>query len=208
MDQTVLPAISQIAQRVSWLQLLELKISVYCNLFEAKELCKLLPLCKHLSGLRFHCQMGEMFSTKQIKGCVETITNTFKKMSDENVKEGRGKMLDAIEKSLVIANEGNRHIDKEIAVVILGFADICYGFGTGLLFFESTFLTKLDLKDRMECNDWLLSNWKKLPYNGRDISDERYQSARSRLAMYNRRRQRMIRKRDKSTKDKAVSGVK
>ena len=80
--------------------------------------------------------------------------------NETNIKEGRGQILEVIERGLVAANEGNRNVDKDIAVVVLSFADICSGFDTGLLFFESTFLSKLDSKDRAECNEWLWGNWK------------------------------------------------
>ena len=188
-DHTVLPSILKIAKKIAWLQLLQLKISIFCNLFEVKELCKLLPHCKHLNGLTFHCKMGEMFSKKQIGICVGHIVDTFKEMKEKNITQGRMDIINALEGNLIIANDGNKNIDRDIAICILSYADISYAFDAGLLFFESTFLTKLDIDDqaRVDANEWLMNNWKKLPYNGRNIKDERYKDARDKLAKYNKK---------------------
>eukprot|EP01083_Nonionella_stella_P168289 567746_1 len=181
MDHSVFPSILKMTKKIAWLQLLELKISVFCNLFEVKELCKLLPFCKHLNGLTFHCKMGEMFSKKQILICVEHIVETLKRMKQKNVSKGRMEIIDALEMNLVIANRGDSNIDQDIAVEILSYADISYAFDAGLLFFESTFLNKLDVMDRKEANEWLLNNWKRLPYGGKNMSDMRYKNARQKL---------------------------
>eukprot|EP01084_Bolivina_argentea_P011592 21664_1 len=187
MDHSVFPAILKVTKRIPWLQLLELKISVFCNLFEAKELCKLLPFCKHLNGLSFHCKMGEMFSKKQILGCVNHIVDTFKEMKVKNVSRGRLEIIYALNSNLIIANNGDKNVDKLIPIVILSYADISYAFDAGLLFFESTFLQKLDLVDRIPANEWLLNNWKKLPYNGANMSDDRYRNARDKLIKFNKK---------------------
>mmetsp|Transcript_56184 Transcript_56184/g.93628 ORF Transcript_56184/g.93628 Transcript_56184/m.93628 type:complete len:526 (+) Transcript_56184:26-1603(+) len=181
MDHTVFPAISRLTKKIPWLQLLELRISVFCNLFEVKELCKLLPFCKHLNGLLFHCKLGEMFSKKQILGCVEHIVQTLKETKEKNVTQERQLIIDAIEQNLMIANEGNANVFHDIAVTVLSYADIAFAFDAGLLFFESTFLNKLDVKERIAAHEWLYNNWRRLPSNGQFMSDTRYRGARNKL---------------------------
>ena len=95
---------------------------------------------------RFFCKLGEMFSAKQVAFCVEHIMDTLKAMKQRNVTQGRREIIGAIESSLVRANGGNVHVDRKIAVVVLSYADLAYAFDAGLLFFESTFLGKLDAK--------------------------------------------------------------
>eukprot|EP01083_Nonionella_stella_P039143 106461_1 len=181
MDHSVIPSIFRMTTKMPWLQLLELKISVFCNLNEVKQLCKLLPCCEHLNGLTFDCKMGEMFSKKQILNCVEHIVETFQQMKEKNVSKGRMDVIAALEANLVIANGGDTNVDNDIAQEILSYADISYAFDAGLLFFESTFLNKLDVIDRKEANEWLLNNWKRLPYGGKNMSDLRYKNARRKL---------------------------
>ena len=98
-------------------------------------------------------------------------------------------IIEALESILVIANDGNKNVDKDIAICVLIYADISYAFDAGLLFFESTFLTKLDITDkaRVNANEFLMNNWKRLPYNGRNMKDERYKDARDKLAKYNKK---------------------
>ena len=129
-----------------------------------------------------------MFSKKQIVNCVGHIVDTFKEMKKQNVTGGRMQIIEAIESNLVLANDGNTNVDKDIAVVILSYADISYAFDAGLLFFESTFLNRAGFEGKVAANEWLLNNWKRLPFNGENMSDLRYKNARNKLMYFARRK--------------------
>ena len=95
-DHMVFPSLVKITAKIPWLQLLQIKLTVFCNLFETKQFCKLLKNCKHLNGVSFLCPIGEMFSNKQILNCVNEIVKIFKEIQSNYMKKEKNDIIQII----------------------------------------------------------------------------------------------------------------
>lgn len=196
-DNLVLPAVARICANTPWLQFLELKMGIYFGHNDIAQLCTIINNCYHLSGILFDAR--STLNPDHRKMIVNKLAKTVK---NKDIKENSVTMVDAIY-SVMCQATGIQNATKDLASLILSFADVSFAHNAGILLLDTNILNKrhLPIQDTKPLIESLLANWKKLPFGGIYYHDQRYMIQRTQLLDVNQKIQAIEAKQMKKTKN-------